>query len=338
MSILYIQQKMKAPDKKEIEDTLLNRAEPEEAQKVVRWFATDEGEKYLSEMMDKDAGHPREDTASESIDHEIPSDEMYGNIMKRIRRQSKNRRIWTAAAVFIPFLVLAGLYIELSNRLDLFSETEYEEICVPKKEQMQFIFQDGSRVYLNSGSRLRFPRKFGLRERKVELEGEGFFEIAKNKKRPFIVDMQSISVKVLGTSFDAKAYPNEEYISVSLENGEVVLEGNRLKALHVKPGEKVIYNRKTGTYEIVRPKDIQSYSAWKQKKLVFKDTPLAEVVKTLGRTFDVHIEIADDAVLNYSFTLSTDNHDIHFIMDELEKIAPIYFETNEGVIYIKPKK
>jgi ferric-dicitrate binding protein FerR (iron transport regulator) len=233
--------------------------------------------------------------------------------------------------------LLTGLYIELNHRLDLFSETEYEEIFVPKKKQVQFIFQDGSRVYLNSESRLRFPKKFGLKERKVELEGEGFFEITQNKKRPFIVDTKSIRVKVSGTSFNTKAYPDEDYISVSLENGAIELAGNMLKPLNVKPGEKIIYNRKTGTYEIIRPQDIGFYSAWRQKKLVFKDTPLSEVITTLTRTFDMQFKMEDPAVLNYSFTLFTDNNDINFVLKELEKIVPISFEKNERVIYVKPK-
>lgn len=328
---------MKTPNRKTIDNTLINSADSEDAKRVVRWFATEEGGEYLAEMMEKDAENLQENTESESIDHEIPSDEMYHYIIRRIRKQGKKRLIITIAATVVPFLLLTGLCIELNSRLDLFSKTEYEEIFVPKKEQMQFIFQDGSRIYLNSESRLRFPKKFGLKERKVELEGEGFFEIAPNKKRPFIVDTKSIRVKVLGTSFNTKAYPDENYISVSLENGVIEVEGDMLKPVNVEPGEKIIYNRKTGTYEIVRPKDIGSYSAWRQKKLVFKDTPLSEVITTLSRVFDIRFEIADLAVLNYSFTLFTENNNIYFVLTELEKIAPISFEQNEGIIYVKPK-
>lgn len=329
---------MKAPSKEELDNTLNNIADPEEAQKVAHWFSTPEGEQFLSEKMDKDWHTISDNELAENKEIDIPSNVMFENIMKQIRRHNKNRIILTAAAIFIPFLLLSGLYIELNNRLDLFSETRYEEIFVPKGEQAQFIFQDGSRVYLNSESRLRFPKKFGLKERKVELTGEGFFEIASNKKRPFIVDTKSLSVTVLGTSFNTKAYPDEDYIFVSLENGEIKLEGNILKPLNVKPGEKVVYNRKTGTYEIIRAKNIRSYSAWKQKKLVFEDTPLSEVISTLNRTFNVQFEIADKAVLNYNFTLYTDNNDINFIIKELEKIAPIHFETKNDIIYIKPEE
>lgn len=326
---------MNTPDKFDIEDTLNNIAEPEKAKKVIRWFATPEGERFLSEQMNKDWNAISNNGSADHGGLDIPSNEMFESIMKQIHNRNKKRMLLAVAAIALPFLLLSGLYIEVNNRLDLFSEIRYEEISVPKGEQAQFIFQDGSRVYLNSGSKLRFPKKFGLRERKVELEGEGFFEIASNKKRPFVVDMKSISITVSGTSFNTKAYPDEDFISVSLESGDIELGGIIPDPFYVKPGEKVVYNREYGTYEIIRAKNIRSYSAWKQKKLVFEDTPLAEVTATLSRAFDVRFEIPDQAVLKYNFTLYTDKNDLHFILKELEKIAPIYFEIKEDCIYIK---
>lgn len=328
---------MKTPSKRDIDNTLNNIADPEDARKVMHWFSTPEGEKYLSDKIDKDWKTMSDDESAENTNYDIPSNDMFENIMKQIRSHSNNRIILTVAAIFIPFLLLVGIYFELNSRLDLFSETEYEEIFVPNKEQVQFIFQDGSRVFLNSGSRLRYPKKFGLKERKVELEGEGFFEIAENKKRPFIVDLKLINIKVLGTSFDIKAYSDEKYISVSLENGRIEMNGDKFKSFNLKLGEKVVYDRNTGTYEIIRPKDIESDSAWKQKLLIFKDTPLSEVITTLDRTFDIKFEVADSSVLNYSFTLQTNSRDINFVIKELEKIAPVIFENNGNFISLKSK-
>lgn len=316
---------MEALNKKNIDKTLNNTAKPEVAREVVRWFSTSEGESYLSELIDNDREIILPGTEDKQIDHDIPSDEMYDEIKKRIRWQSKRRFIFNAAAIFIPLILIAGIYFELNSQVDLFSTSEYDEIYVPAGEQLQFMFQDGSRVYLNSESRLRYPQKFGLTERKVELDGQGFFDIAENKNRPFIVDLYAIKVKVTGTCFDAKAYENEESIMVSLEEGSVAFESSRFKTFDIQPGEQVIYNKETGRYQIIRPEDISNASAWKEKKLIFTDTPLSEVLIILSRTFDCSFDNIDTAVFKYNITLYTEKKELDFVLNELEKIAPITF-------------
>lgn len=329
---------MKTPDKPSIYKTLDNTAKPEEAREVVRWFATSEGQSFLSDLIDKDENMINPETAHEHIEQVIPTKEMYEQIRKRIQKRSLKRFLFNAAAIFIPLLLIAGLYVELNSRVDLFSTSEYNEIYVPAGEQLQFMFQDGSRVYLNAESRLRYPRKFGLSERKVELEGQGFFEIEKNKNRPFIVDMQVLKVKVTGTSFDTKAYSEEKMISVSLENGSVELEGARFKTFNIQPGEQVIYNKETGRYQIIRPEEISNASAWKEKKLIFNDMPLSEVLTILSRTYDSSFTIVDPAVFKYNFTLYTEKKELDFVLNELEKIAPIYFENQGKNINVKIKE
>ncbi|MDR2918606.1 MAG: FecR domain-containing protein [Tannerella sp.] len=328
---------MEAPNKKIIDKTLNNTAKPEEAREVVRWFSTSEGKSYLCDLMDNDENTILQGTEDKQIDHDIPSNEMYEEIKRRIQWQSRKRFFFRVAAVLIPFILIASIYFELNSRVDLFSPSEYDEIYVPAGEQLQFMFQDGSRVYLNSESRLRYPRKFGFAERKVELEGQGFFDIAENKNRPFIIDMHAITVKVTGTSFDTKAYESEEFIMVSLEEGSVALESSRFKTFDIHQGEQVIYNRKTGSYQIIRPQDISNASAWKDKKLIFKDMPINEVLIILGRTFATSFEISDHAALKYNITLTTEKKELDFILHELEKIAPISFEANNDYIYVRMK-
>lgn len=329
---------MEPLNKKNIDKTLNNTAKPEEAREVVRWFSTSEGESYLSDLIDNDRETILPGTEDKHIDHDIPSNEMYDEIKKRIRWQSKKRFFFNAAAILIPLILIAGVYFELNSRVDLFSTSEYDEIYVPAGEQLQFMFQDGSRVYLNSESHLRYPRKFGLTERKVELDGQGSFDIAENKNRPFIVDMHAIKVKVKGTFFDIKAYESEESIMVSLEEGSVALESSRFKTFDIRPGEQVIYNRKTGRYQIIRPKEISNTSAWKEKKLVFEDMPINEVLIILGRTFATSFDITDQAVLKYNITLTTEKKELNFVLHELEKIAPVCFETNDDYISVQIKE
>ena len=329
---------MKAPDKHIIDRTLNNTATPEEARQVIRWFSTPEGSRYLSSLMDEDMEKIQPGSEELYTERSIPTDEMYQFIMKKIHLQQRKRFIFRAAAILIPLLLFLGQFWYIDKRIDLFADSGYEEIYVPKGERMQLIFQDGSRATLNAETRIKYPRKFGFSERKVELEGEAFFEVSPNQDRPFIVDMKDINVKVLGTTFDVKAYATDPDIFVTLETGKVVLANNSSSLAHMKPGEKATYNRKSGVCKISRPENIEHLSAWKKNQIVFNNTPLSEVIATLSRWYNVEFTIADSSVLYYNYTLTSTEQDIKQILKDLEKITPIQFFEKDGIIRIERKK
>lgn len=329
---------MKTPDQSIIEKTFNNESTPEEAREVVRWLSTREGQSFLATRMDADERMIGEGKEEEFIDHPIPSVLMLDTILQKVRRKKIRRLLFRAAALLIPFVLILGLFLEVNSRVDLFSTAIYDEVFVPKGEKMQILFQDGSRVYLNSESRIRYPRQFGLSERKVELEGEGWFDVSEMKNRPFIVDLKVINVRVLGTTFDVKAYPEESDISVSLETGSVELTGRTFKAFTIKPGEKAVYNRGSGKCSITRPSDIHIASAWKENMLVFSNAPLSEVITTLGRRFDVEFILTDEKASRYTYTLQTTHTDLFHVLNELEKIAPVRFEKGEKEIKVSLKE
>ena len=329
---------MKAPDKHIIDRTLNNTATPEEARQVIRWFSTPGGSRYLSSLMDEDMEKIQPGSEELYTERSIPTDEMYQFIMKKIHLQQRKRFIFRAAAILIPLLLFLGQFWYIDKRIDLFADSGYEEIYVPKGERMQLIFQDGSRATLNAETRIKYPRKFGFSERKVELEGEAFFEVSPNKDCPFIVDMKDINVKVLGTTFDVKAYATDPDIFVTLETGKVVLANNSSSLAHMKPGEKATYNRKSGVCKISRPENIEHLSAWKKNQIVFNNTPLSEVIATLSRWYNVEFTIADSSVLYYNYTLTSTEQDIKQILKDLEKITPIQFFEKDGIIRIERKK
>lgn len=329
---------MKIPDLSIIEKTLNNEATSEESCEVVRWFKTPEGQAWLAERIDQDEKtiHMGEEEAW--IDHPIPSAVMYQNIMRQLRRQKIRRFIAYAAAVFIPIALIIGLFIRINSQVDLLADGGYDEVYVPNGERMQVLFQDGSKVHLNSGSRIRYPKKFGLSERKVYLEGEAWFEVAKNKNRPFIVDLSYMDIKVLGTTFDVKAYPEEEAIFVALETGSIELKSRSFKSYQLRPGEKAVYNKASGRCEVLRSHDVKIYSAWRRNVLVFKSAPLSDVMKTLARTYDISFDVKDSAALRYTYTITTDSVNLTTVLKELEKITPVLFEEKGGKIEVRMKK
>ena len=151
------------------------------------WFATEEGNTYLDAVMTREAEYLKAETAEIYVDHTILSEKMYHQIQKNISRKQIKRICFRVAAILIPVIFLIGLYLQINSRVDLFGTTEYEEIRVAKGERIQMMFQDGTRVYINSDSWLKYPKKFGLSKREIFLVGEAYFVVAKNKKRPFIV-------------------------------------------------------------------------------------------------------------------------------------------------------
>lgn len=327
---------MNTPDIYSIERTLNNEATPVEAREVVRWFATEEGRKWLSDKIDEDEQHLEEGNEELFIDHPIPTNIMYEHILKQIRKQQIRRWIFRAAAILIPFILFIGLYLQVDSRVDLFADSTYNEIIVPNGEHRQIIFQDGSKVFLNSGSKVKFPQKFGLSERKIVFEGEGWFDITENKNRPFIVDLKKMKVQVVGTTFNIQAYPEDKNIVVSLETGSIELSSSTFYPFLLKPGEKATYNPISGRYIVTRPKDITWSSAWKDNTLVFENSPLSEVIATLSRKFDIRFIVKDSSALKYNYTLITNQGELPAVLKELEKITPVRFkiETDEIVIYM----
>lgn len=325
---------MKIPDKHTIDKVLRNTASKEDAKEVIRWFATLEGRAYLENLITEDEKNILLGTEEHYIDVQIPSEEMYDRIMSMVRWQRRRRTLFRVAAILIPFILLVGQFWYLDKNIDLLGNSDLEEVYVPKGERTLIVFQDGTKAYINSESRIKYPRKFGLSERKVYLEGEAFFEVSPNRKRSFIVSLGDLDVKVLGTTFDVRAYLEDPEIYVMLETGRVSISSLSRQIAHLNPGDQAIYNRKTNTCKINRPKNLTNNSLWRKNQIVFENTPLKEVVEILSRWYDVEFVIDDPSACYYSYTLTSSKKQIHQILGELEKISPVRFTDQDGKIHV----
>ena len=214
-------------------------------------------------------------------------------LLWRLRYRKLRRRLLYAAAVLIPLFLFAGLFWQMDRRFDLLVDAGMQEIVVPKGERMQVVFQDGSRVHLNAGSRIRYPKQFGWSERRVELSGEGWFEVSKNAKRPFIVELGLMDIKVLGTTFDVKAYEEDQMIMITLETGSIEVNASNYESFRMEPGDKALYDKSSRRFEIHRSSDVTKYSTWREDRLVFRSEPLREVLNTISRNYNIEFEVKD---------------------------------------------
>lgn len=320
---------MQPIDKETIEKVLEGTANKKQARQVAEWFAdTAEGQAYLSGIMDRDAALAESNPDKYITLSAVQSANMLTEINKRIRVKKSRRLYWQVAAALIPLILVAGLTIRLNSQVNLFNKTVYSEVYVPKGKQEHIIFQDGSEAYLNSDTRLRYPRKFGLSKREIFLQGEGYFNIATNKRRPFIVRVNNTDVTVLGTSFNVHAYKEDNEMKILLDKGNIVFNTPQ-NSYRILPGQQAVYDFLTGKCIIDYVDKPYEVSVWKDNVVLFRDTPLADVIKTLNRRYNVEFVVQNPEALTYSYTLTTNQTSLENIIRELEKIAPVKFTVKK---------
>lgn len=164
-------------------------------------------------------------------------------------------------------------------------ETEYATLTTPRGGQYQITLPDGTKVWLNAASSLRYPVVFNAGERKVELTGEGYFEVAHDEQHPFIVESKSQSVQVLGTSFNINAYADENVVTTTLVNGSVKLSHSRSSREQLlQPGEQAVLRGKTYQVQSVEAGD---FTSWKNGLIVLNDADLSTIIRQIERWYDV---------------------------------------------------
>ena len=166
----------------------------------------------------------------------------------------------------------------------------YNTLSTPRGGQYQVILPDGSKVWLNAFSSLHFPTAFVGKQREVELTGEAYFEVAKNKEKPFHVNVNGMRVEVLGTHFNVNAYADDEAIKTSLLEGSVkITRGNSSDLL--KPGQQGILEKREGRIEI-RNADMNEVMAWKNGLFQFDGADITTIMREIGRWYNVDIVYA----------------------------------------------
>ena len=235
----------------------------------------------------------------------------------------------------IPVALVLGVALRLDRQVGgIFSDAEYGEFVVDRGRRTQCLFQDGTVAHLNSESKIHYPVKFGLFERRIRLEGEAYFEVTHNPRRPFVVEFEGGEIQVLGTSFNVKASRDDDIVAVTLDEGRVVLDDRRGGRFELSPSEQLLYDRRSGEGRIVRGADAMRYSIWKDDVISFRDTPLAEVLETLSRWYDVRFDLTQQPPQPISYTFTTDNTLLDNVLREMELISPVCFERSKTEIKV----
>lgn len=270
---------------------------------------------------------------------------MYVDFQTQLDSRSKPARTrWISilryAAVFLLSVGLTSLYYYQRNSgiekqaIENVLASVNQEISTNFGARLKFQLADGTTVYLNSGSKLIFPTAFSGKNRKVELLGEAFFDVAPNSAKPFIVKTGKVDVKVLGTSFNIKAFPHSQEISTTLVHGKVELageSGSEFKQFAIlKPFERAVYNRNSGQVHITKEEELDKFIAWKDGKLVFSNDPIEELAEKLGIWYNVTVKIENESLRNQRFTATFTEEPIEQVLELLSKSAPISYKIQRA--------
>ena len=173
------------------------------------------------------------------------------------------------------------------------------ELIIPKGGEYQVVLADGTKVWLNSASRLIYPQSFMGKERRVVLSGEAFFDVAHDAERPFIVETSRMNVKVLGTRFNVNDYDDNEEVSTTLVNGSVEIVSGGQEVFRLVPGEQA-YGKENELEK--REVNVRLYTSWIDGKFLFNNTELEEIAKQISRWYDVEIFFSNESVKKVRFT------------------------------------
>lgn len=213
---------------------------------------------------------------------------------------------------------------------------EPTKIRVPQGGEYRVVLSDGTRVWINSDSELRFPSVFDGKERVVELVGEAYFEVSRDTLHPFIVRSGETSVRVLGTSFNVCRYADDDFEQVTLAQGAVEVS-YRAREYRLTPGDQ-FEARKDGANPVVRKVDVNLYTSWKDGMFRFQDMPLDELMQKLQRWYNVDYFFVNATCRDYRFTGAIRRDaDFNEFVKSIEKTTNVRFTINGNNVMISEK-
>ncbi len=210
------------------------------------------------------------------------------------------------------------------------------KISTPRGGQYKVVLADGSKVWLNAESELTFPSAFIGNDRRVELKGEGYFEVAHNVQKPFYVKVNGMEVKVLGTEFNINSYPDESGIKTTLVNGSVRIHAGDQTTV-ITPGQQAIL--KKGSEDIlVKDVDVESQVSWKNGKFIFQDIDIYSVMRQLTRWYNIDV-VYGQGLPNEQFVgVISRNVSISEVLSMLESTEAVSFRIQGRRVYVEPFK
>ena len=318
-----------------------NKCSKEELEKIIHRVKTNsldtEGKEIMQKIWEEYEG-------KDEIVNDEKLDRIFDKIQLSINEKDKNTvkkptikllTSWLTKAAAILFL--PTLFLLLNSRPQeevILADNSYHyidslEVIAPPGSRTIFQLPDSSIVYLNHGSKLKYPMIFNGDTREVVLTGEGYFDVTHNPEKPFIVKTSQVDVVALGTEFNVLTNPQNSIVETTLVNGKVELisdriEGESQRIGTMSPGQHFKFNGENGDIQITSV-NTNKYTSWREGKLIFEDDPISEIVSKLGSIYNVDF-VVDDDVKNYPITVTLVDEPLYQVLDLLSIATPIKYE------------
>ena len=286
--------------------------------------------------------------SSSTIDSEVQL-RMLKNIEAEIYSNTKNdvtlnkqRNIrfrlnkWTrVAALFIlPLLTAAGMYFYISKGE---SSSAPLIISVERGQKANITLPDGSKAWLNSQSKLTYSADFNVKKRELQLDGEAYFEVTYNPKKPFIVKSNDIAVEALGTAFGVRAYNEDNLISSILMRGKVRVTTPDGESI-LMPNERVMYDKTTHKKTQSSVTNATDFTGWIHNELRFENESLGEIAKSIQRIYNVEIVFATEQLKNQHYTGTVNNNSLESVLNIITLTSPVSFQINKQQVTLYENK
>lgn len=246
-------------------------------------------------------------------------------------------------AAAIAMLIAIGFALTWQLRSTRPSATETIVWSNSSPQAKHYTLSDGSTVWLNTGTKLSLPKEFPAEKREVQLSGEAFFEVAKDSQRPFIIHTGHVVIRVLGTSFNIKAFAGED-VEVVVVTGKVVVETKEpredkqnpiLDRVELRPQEKAIISKKSQKIEREVVQTGSLPGAWKEEQLLFEDVQMAEVIKTLSRKHKIQIETENELLKNCRLNVDLTGQSAENAIRIISELINAQYHAEKDKIIIK---
>jgi len=255
-------------------------------------------------------------------------------ILEKRKQQPYLVRWLTGMAAVLMIGFISGYWLVRQPQKN---EPIYITATAPAGSVASLLLADSTIVYLNAGSQLTYCPESKTNNREVTLNGEAWFDVVKNRNKPFVVHTPVCQVTVLGTRFNVKAYEVEDEVVTTLEEGQIILDPSpeitSSGDLRLQPGEQAVISKSTNNVSVEKV-ETRYFTSWKDNKLMFINMNMQELIVILERKFGVEIEVGEPSVLNYHYTGTLKNESVIEVMELIKHTLPVNYRIDGQVIRI----
>lgn len=290
---------------------------------------------------------------------DAPGDDEMQGLYPGIPEPASQRRSYTKAIIGGLSVAVIAIIIFLVNpslqNVEPQAEKLQSEISTRHGSKSYIILPDGTKVWLNSGSKVTYDKKFGEAQREVVLTGEAYFDVARNADKPFVIHTKAMDIRVLGTEFNVRSYPDENTTETSLIRGsiEVTLRDKRAEKIILKPNEKLVVSNEQDSVAamaeknqpelpIISLKHLNYFSldstiletSWVQNRLVFEDESFADIARLMERWYGVKFEFRSEKAQHLRFTGNFKEESVQEALEAMKITADFDYVINNNVVTI----